>query len=394
MKPQRLIYVPLEPYQERYTQYQSCAGGVIERQLKELNVPFVAIRPHQFTPKPISTGVVLDPVHRCRWAFQQTQELVEMIVGGEITDSDVIYFEDFWHPGMEMIPYAASLANVSVPLYGFNFAQSVDRYDFTAEWKWWIRPFEKAWANCLSAVFCASRQLEELMVTGWERQCKYYTVGLPYDHRVVWEQASITDAEIERARTSRSKMVIYSSRWDREKHPEIFCQLATMVLKERKDIQFHVCTGAPLLRSNSSDLSMLAMQMQQDYPRHFYVHTHLTKAEYFEWLLMAKVQFNCSDQDWVAYTLLDATAFGCMPLYPKFLSFPDALHHRKDFLYTKNNVGEARDLLYKLIDGPQLDVSWVYEKYERSIHRQVWHMGFDVPKPRSLAEEIQVVEIH
>jgi len=375
-------------YSERYTRYQSSPNGVIERQLKELGVEYITVRPHERVHK-ITTGVVLDPVARCQWAFQQTQELVEGIVRGVIfTSQDVIFLEDFWHPGMEMIPYAASSVNRSVKMYAFNYAQSVDPHDFTYGWREWIRPFEKAWVNCLDGVFCAAKELEAMMLTGWGRSCPYHVVGLPYDHRVVWEMAEVP-RDYNPIQDARSCQVIYTSRWDMEKNPEFFCQLIDAVMRERSDIKFAVCTGAPQLRSNNASLIAQALTMEQKYPFNFKIFLNQTKQEYFTHLRNSQVQFNCASQDFVSYTLLDATAFGCMPLYPDYLTFPDALHHRDEFLYEKGNVTNAKRKLYNLIDKVEYqDVSWVYGKYERSVHRMLFQMGFPVPEPLTLAQEI------
>jgi hypothetical protein len=95
----------------------------------------------------------------------------------------------------------------------------------------------------------------------------------------------------------------------------------------------------------------------------------------------AKVQFNCADQDFVSYTLLEAAAFNCAPLYPRYLTFPDALQHNNRHLYEKRNLQDAKAKLYELLDASEYgefkeDYSWVYKPFEGSVERMLRVMGF------------------
>lgn len=383
----RLFYVPLELYRERYTEYLSGPNGMFERQAKELGVDVVPIRPNSRV-NTIETGVVLDPIARCSWAFEQTQQLVQMITTGFITNKDVIYFEDFWHPGMEMVPYAMSLVDrEQIKLYAFNHAQSVDPNDFTANMPW-MRAFEIAWAKRLSGIFCAANELAQMMTTGWGSSSQYHSTGTVFDHRVLYDIVGLSE-DWDCKDPERPNTVVFSSRWDKEKDPAFFCQLADAVLKERDDVAFVVCTGAKELRSNDPSLLELAKNMQQHHGEgSFKVLADLTKADYYNVLADSSVQFNCARQDFVSYTLLEAATFGCAPLYPNRDTFPDALHHHESHLYKPGNVFDAKLKLYALLGGPLKSYEWVYKKYERSVHRMLRVMGFDVPAVDPLSKEI------
>lgn len=369
----RLIYVPLEQYQERYTEYQSSPDGVYERAFKQYGVPFVSIRPHNNVHR-IKTGVVLDAYSRCSWAFEQTKFLVNAITTKQITSDDVIYFEDFWHPGMEMIPYTLHLVyppDQWPQIYSFWHAQSVDPFDFTHKMDWWIRNFEKAWAHLHDNILIASKEMSSLMDQGRVFNPRT-VVGLPYSSDIIRERYFPSDFQ----QLERRNRVVFSSRWDKEKCPDFFCKLVTEVMNERSDIEFVVCTGAKELRSNSLALLDLASEMESSYPENFKVLANLTKAEYFKTLLESKVQFNCADQDFVSLTILDASTAGCQLLYPEYCSFPDVLEHKERFMYVKGSVDYAKSQLYHLLNSKPEPVDFVYKKHEDTVLRMLHAMGF------------------
>ena len=370
-----LYYVPLELYHERYTEYQSSKGGVYETAFKKYKIPFKAIRPHERVNR-IKTGVVLDAEARSKWAFEQSTRLVQLILNGTITSQDVIHFEDFWHPGMEMIPYAMSLKNVTPQIFSFWHAQSVDPYDFTYPMRTWMRSFETAWARCHSSIFVASPEMKEMIETSdVNALCPIEVVGLPYSSSIVRKRYA------PKVMPKKKRQVVFSSRWDKEKCPEFFCHLAEAVMDEEDktavDTHFHVCTGAALLRSNDAYLLDVARKMRTIYPSRFHVHENLSKKQYFKILAESKVQFNCADQDFISLTILDATTMGCLPLYPDYLTFPTVLENRQEYLYEKNNLQSAKEKLYALLNSEEKqDVSFVYKKQENTVARMLYYMGY------------------
>jgi len=69
-------------------------------------------------------------------------------------------------------------------------------------------------------------------------------------------------------------------------------------------------------------------------------------------------------------TLLEATTCGCRPLYPYFLSFPEALAYDHTLMYSKGDSREAAHMIIHNIDQPESrDYSWVYRKYDKSWER-------------------------
>ena len=394
VKPERLIYLPCESYRERWSEVVSGPDGMFERRLKHSGIPFAVYRPDEEL-KTIKSGAVMDTVERCRWGFRQALQVVSGIEKGFIQPGrDVIYWEDFWAPGIEMIPYCQSLKFGSspknwVPMYAFCHAQSVDPNDFTAPMAWWMRRFEKGIANVLSGIFTAAPELCKMLWEGHVVECDGYdeegkpktkatAVGTVFDATVLETIKPYSSDKYE------VPTVVFSSRWDREKDPNFFMSLADQVLQERKYIRFIVCTGHSELRSNDKELVQRAESLVGKYPHRFVIAPGLDKDGYYGILNASHCQFNCALQDFVSYTLLEATYYGAAPLYPRRLTFPAALHHNAKHLYDPGNLQDAKDKLYALLDSPPATYEFVYRKYEDSVQRMLQVMGFGVPPVESL----------
>jgi hypothetical protein len=150
-----LYYLPLEPYEQRYTMQLSAKDtGWMERNWKKAEVNYIRIE-GKHNPDVIETGVVLDAVGRSRWAMSQISNLLIQARAGNIKDSDVIYFEDFWHPGIEALPYYFQQRGIRPRMYAYCWAQSVDMFDFTYPMRHWMRHFEKGISEIQDGIFVA-----------------------------------------------------------------------------------------------------------------------------------------------------------------------------------------------------------------------------------------------
>jgi glycosyltransferase involved in cell wall biosynthesis len=389
----RLFYLPIAQYKERYSEYLSCIGGMFERAAKKFanahkDFEWEAIRPYTSVHS-LKSGVVLDPVVLCMYGFLQTEWTLRMIMCGDIREGDAIYCEDFWQPGMEMIPYALSLMGLmgKVKLYGFCHAQSLDKNDFTAKLMMpWISKFEWAWSECMATVFAASTEnyylaqgadspFENILATGTNFDSEYLISKYYTPHNCSVEP--------------RKKKVVYSSRLDEEKDPYLFFEIVNAVKQKRPDIEFVVCTGSEEFRSN--DVAVLSMLGFLKDTSMITPLKRLSKQAYFKELQDAAVQINTGNQDFVSYTLLEATTFGCCPFYPRENnSFVEAIGDSKHLLYSKKeSIDAIRDKLIDLVDfnserltfieNEPKHFQFVYAKYDESVGRMLeWiHSGKD-----------------
>jgi glycosyltransferase involved in cell wall biosynthesis len=324
----KLNHLMLEPYQARYTeflhQWENRAFG------KYFNVNPISPAQQQVALQ-IGTGEVLDAVNRPVWAMNQVAELMK-----QAPTLGHIWFSDFFHPGLEALPYSRSHFRA----FSFLWAQSFDRYDFTTKFMSWMRPWEIMALDIYEKIFVACEFLKELIVTAVPHvEEKISVVGLPFNHRAV-------QGRLGNVPQMREFDLVYSSRFDTEKDPGFFLD----VVEGNPSIRAVICTGHPELRGTDSTQVRRAKDLRNI--GRLTIKENCSKEDYYHVLASSKVQFNCAKQDWVSFTLLEALTFGCMPLYPAFRAFPDTLYHHPNHLYIPNDLRSAAEKLIALLDNP------------------------------------------
>lgn len=326
-----LIHLPLEKYKSRYTEYLAdwelaafTKAGMTVEQLLPKEDKQVAMN--------IMTGEVLDSVARPRYCFKQMVMLMRRMEGAPMSN---LYFSDFFTPGLEALPYTRRKFSVS----SFCWAQSWDIYDFTNSMVRWMRSWEYMAMEIYDRIFVASEGLKELMsVVAPDIETKIEVVGLPFDSKFVgkqWDKSYMHGRDFD---------CVYSSRWDREKNPELFLEL----VQSCPDLEFAIVHPFPTLRGTAVTSQLL--QMIEGLPN-LTVLLDITKPEYYAVLNCSRVQFNSSFQDWISFTLLEALTYDCLPLYPNFRSFPETFQYDQRFLYAPSDAGNAALKLRYLLES-------------------------------------------
>lgn len=393
-----LFYCPLEPLRERYTsQLSAPQTGWFEREWLKAGIKYRRVNGREVNsyqqPGTIAIGQVLDAPNRCRYAFSQIDELLWLAQTGELKSDDVIYFDDFWHPGMEALGYCFSQMNLKPKMYAFCWAQSVDEFDFTYSMASWMQHYERGNMRLLEGVFVANSLLKYLLTAcrGFAEN-RVHVVGLPFCSQEVmermpgWYQAKMADGNQHAPLAPRQDRVVFSSRWDDEKNPLFFLEVAERVLQERGGVEFVVCTSAPTLRSNNPSNIEALYKAMDAFPGRVVLKENLSKEQYYEELCTAKVQMNTANQDWISFTLLEASVAGCFPVYPNFRSFPETFevpYGQSAHLYQHLNAESATKALMWVLSAPE-DVwssdsirmrSWIHKRFDSTWARQAKIMG-------------------
>jgi hypothetical protein len=135
---------------------------------------------------------------------------------------------------------------------------------------------------------------------------------------------------------------------DTEKNFSFFVAL----VEQMPNLKFAICTGHDQLRgTDTKGLAMLNHFMSNNRLPNLTIHTGLTKAQYYEVLRKSTMQFNCADQDWVSFTLLEALACGCLPIYPLFRSFAEVFSSCPMLTYQHKKLMSAMEVIQGVIDG-------------------------------------------
>ena len=347
-------YFGLEPLKARYTYQLSkeWMPATFAPYEKAEKLKFIDV-PGEFDPdQQIKVGAVLDAVGRGKFAMSQCSNFLDMLNLDLVKDDDVLFLQDYWHPGIESILYALDLYGIRVKIYAMLHAQSVDEYDFTWPMRNWMRGFELGLDKRMTGIFVGSTiHRDQLRAAGFE--APIHVVSLPLHKQ-------LTEAKLPGYRKNewtKKPVVVYSSRLDKEKNPFFMMQVAEEFLKQNENWEWHVTTSGKSFKSMLPGVIEAMNELADRQPR-FKLLSNLTKEQYYTELADAKIQFNSSLQDYVSWTVLESTTFGCDVIFPDFRSFPEFVP--ADKLYKPFNLQSA---LYVLNQNRTSNRTGIYYNY-------------------------------
>ena len=358
----------LESYEARYTlQLTEWNRRVFDRRgLDVVYVPGTTIDNSQA----ISVGQVLDAHGRSYFSMSQMMNLVQLMKNGEVTYEDVIYFEDMFQPGMESLPYILNQVPVNQRprVYVRCLAQSIDPDDFVHVWGMakWMGLYEQMVNEFVDGVLATNEEMvAHMRIAGWSAPI-YNISGLAFGKSEVLERIGGT-ANI-RPFADRSMRVGFAARFDQEKQPGFFMDLAERVHTERPEVKFAIFSGGPL-RSNNPDYVTRACQLMAE--GKLEIHENLTKNDYYSLLNDTRVLFNCALQDWVSNTVSEADTLGANVLYPAYRSFPETFANDLDRLYIPWSDDDAVEKLNNLLEKPHHNIGLISDWNNGTIDRVI-----------------------
>ena len=359
IKMRKLFYMGLESYEARYTlQLQEWN----ERVFKEHGIDYEIIKGEELdNSKAIVTGSVLDAHGRSYYSLSQTMNLVQKMKNGEITSDDVIFYEDMFTPGLECLPY---IMDQSPPEYRPKvflrfLAQTTDPDDFLIREGMfdWMRRYEQMVDEFVTGICVASEEfVAHLRTAGFKKPI--YVTGLPFGKSEVQERVPNTKPLKER-----TKRVGFAARWDDEKQPHFYMDLAEEYYKIDPDVEFAIFCGHPELKSSDQEYVDRAMTLANgesntgwpDRKANFKIYTGLKKNDYYNLLADSQVLFNCALQDWVSNTVSEADTLGTLTLYPAYRSFPEVFANNGRHLYVPWSMEDCVSKLSNMFDDINTD---------------------------------------
>jgi hypothetical protein len=344
----KLFYMGLESYEARYTlQLTEWNTRVFDRRgIDYVIVPGTTIDNTQS----ISVGQVLDAHGRSYFGMSQMMNLVQLMRNGEVTNEDVIYFEDMFQPGIESLPYIMDqIPSEQRPrVFVRCLAQAIDPDDFVHVWGMakWMDLYEKMVNEFVDGVLATNEEMvAHMRIAGWTAPI-YNISGLAFGKTEVLER--IGGSQNIRPFADRKIRVGFAARFDQEKQPGFFMDLIDMYYSQgrHKDIEFAVFQGGPL-RSNNTEYIDRARQLERE--GKLVIYENLKKDEYYALLNDTRVLFNCALQDWVSNTVSEADTLGCNVLYPAYRSFPETFADDPNRLYVPWSIDDAYHKLENLL---------------------------------------------
>ena len=334
----------LESYEARYTlQLQDWN----ERVFNFRGVDYEIITGDELdNSKAIVTGSVLDAHGRTYYSLSQTMTLIQMMKNGELTSDDVIFYEDMFTPGLECLPYIMdqSPPEFRPKVYLRFLAQTTDPDDFLIREGMfgWMRKYEEMVDEFVDGICVASEEfVAHLRIAGLK--APIYVTGLPYGKE---EVRSRIDTNI--PLDERTKRVGFAARWDDEKQPHFYMDLAEAYYKIDPEVEFAIFCGHPELKSSDPEYVDRALALQEGDTANFKIYTGLKKNDYYNLLADSRVLFNCALQDWVSNTVSEADTFGTLTLYPAYRSFPEVFANNGNHMYVPWSMDDAVEKLSRM----------------------------------------------
>ena len=363
----KLFYCGLESYEARYTlQLTEWNRRVFDRRgLDVVYVPGTTIDNTQT----ISVGQVLDAHGRSFFSMSQLMNLVQMMRNGEVTNEDVIYFEDMFQPGIESLPYILDQVDPSQRprIFVRCLAQAIDPDDFVHVWGMakWMGIYEKMVNEFATGVLATNEEMvAHMRIAGWEAPI-YNISGLAFGKQEVLERIG---GKYEIKPFSVRKMrVVFAARFDQEKQPGFFMDLIEMWATQGPyPVEFAILQGGPL-RSNNPEYVARARNLESRGLLKIY--ENLKKNDYYHLVNDSRVMFNCALQDWVSNTVSEADTLGCNVLYPAYRSFPETFADDPNRLYVPWSIDDAFHKLGNLLTTPHHNMGLISDRTDGTVDR-------------------------
>tara|TARA_B000000609_G_C24181288_1_gene358658 strand:- start:2809 stop:3975 length:1167 start_codon:yes stop_codon:yes gene_type:complete len=361
----KIFYMGLEPYEGRYTLQLT---DWTERAYKKRGVDYVIVPGTTIDDsKAIVTGQVLDAHGRSYFGMSQMMNLVQMMKSGEITSRDAIFFEDMFQPGIESLPYILMQTpeEFRPKIYLRCLAQAIDPDDFVHVWGMskWMSLYEEMCNEIPNVTILASNEemVAHMRIANWKAPI-YNISGLSFGKQEVQERVE------QKKFIERKQRVVFGARWDQEKQPQFFMDLAQAYKEKHPETEFAICSGGPL-RSNN--------QYYVDEARHLAkegvitINENLKKNDYYNILADSRVLFNCALQDWTSNTVSEADSLGCNVLFPAYRSFPEVFANDHTRMYIPWSQQDAMDKLEVLLSKPSPSMGQISDWTDETINRML-----------------------
>jgi len=367
----KLYYMGLESYQARYTlQLTEWNRRVFDR--RGLDVVYVPGQTLDNSQK-IVVGQVLDAHGRSYFGMSQLMNLVRLMQQGEVTNEDVIYFEDMFQPGFESLGYIINQVpqELRPRIFVRCLAQAIDPDDFVHVWGMgkWMGLYEKMVCEMVrdsgGAVLATNEEMVmHMKVAGWD--CPIYNIsGLAFGKAEVRERVPGKLRPFE----DRACRVGFAARFDQEKQPGFFMDLIDMFYDQYPVVvEFCIYSGGEL-RSNNSEYVTRARAMEA--AGKLKIYDNISKNEYYAHLNNTRVLFNCALQDWVSNTVSEADTLGCNVLYPAYRSFPETFANDPNRLYVPWSIDDAYHKMQNLLRAPHHNMGLISDWNNGTVDRVI-----------------------
>ena len=369
----------LEPLNERYTEQWS---RWFPEEFKKAGFEYERVEGMPLTSV-IIKGAFLDVNSTIHWKATQISNIALKFFGNEIKDGDIFFVPDMWFP-IEMLGYLANLNKVRVKIFAFLHAGSYTFEDFAIPMSEWAKYQEVAWAKLVDKIFVGTKYHKESFMQ--RRVVPYMTKPDAFD---VYQKIVVTGNpfstkeifDLVGEMPDKEKIILFPNRFDYEKRPNIFLDIAQIIKKKYPDWKIIVSTSRPTFRSCHPWLEKYAKTLEEQGV--IEIRAGISKADYYKLLAKSRITISTTIEENFGYCIVEALSLNTIPLCPNDYSHPELLKGREEYLYS-----DYDDLLAKIERimneehpdnkiGERLlpTLPMLAEKYNYSIQRMIEEMN-------------------
>lgn len=146
-------------------------------------------------------------------------------------------------------------------------------------------------------------------------------------------------------------LIVWNHRWEHDKNPEAFFK--AMEVLEENQVRFFLA----ILGENYEKSPPVFQSAQQRFKDKIKVFGFAeSRSEYVSWLKRGAVVISCANQENFGISVVEAVRYGCLPLLPDRLSYPELIPHQ----YQSTAIYHAHEDLVKKLNSLLAD----YDKFK------------------------------
>lgn len=312
------FHIALEPIPSRYSeQWLNCINREFMQYTRSYSNTDWTMHDilGESIPTDVTAGGFLNFAATNAWKASQVVKISHLFSKGYVHPGDVFLFTDAWNPAILHVKYMADLLEIPVRIVSYWHAGSYDKWDtlgYMIKDRTWSLAAERAFFHASDANLFAT----EYHANFFMDHCLDHVLEEDFDKVVVSGQPHYEILDWFRTRLAgepqppKDNLVVFPHRLCREKQPEIFDELA------RRNPQWQFV--------RTQDL-------------------RLSKDEYYELLLRAKVVFSAAQHEMLGISQMEAVLANAIPMMPARLSYKEIFADH--FLYPSEwSMPETTDI--------------------------------------------------
>jgi len=321
-KRRQLIYLPLEPLEERYT--KQWYDWIPQEFDNASSWDTTHIITGNRLTNTIQTGTFLDLYSSMYWFYEQLRKLTKYLYddnkhlytySNNNSTQKIIFIPDIEMWGVEGIRYLINLGKIpNAYLVGFLHAASYTKEDFMEPMAYIGKHSECAWIEAMDLVFLGSDYHKQKVLEARPsvNPDKLVVTGNPFCTKDVIGPRGLKPTE------TRKYDVVISDRPDYEKRVHE-TMLALLPAVEKHNIKVAITTSREVYSSSTGFIGDLAKLLSNKFPNNYYLFEGLSKEEYYDIVSDSKTFVTCTIEE--------------IPVVPRKFSFNEHLQTRHKWSY-------------------------------------------------------------